>query len=407
MTQKIALQDHTEIARTRTMSALHDLGADALIATSPANVQYLTGYRSWTHPMHISNQTYALLTAEGKRVLVLPSSDGDFISMGEHHADEIRTFGTFYIEAADPKSTLTEAERHMAVFSAGMVNPLTWVEGLCAAIAAEGLNKATLAVDQGHLMTSYWAGLQENLPKNRLLDAFPMMLRVRSVKTAYEIDMLRQSSACTEAAIESSLGVAAQGATDREIRDAFEHSLIEAGAEHLFSAIGVGTRTCFPNVQPDGTRLEKGGLLRYDAGCRFQGYPSDLARNATLGVAPEKVSRTYQAMLAGEEAAIQHMRPGVLAGEVFEVALETTRKSGVPHYRRHHCGHAIGLDTYEIPIIRPEDRTPLQAGMTFCVETPYYELGLGGIQVEDMVVITDRGAKLLTALSRRLFELAA
>jgi Xaa-Pro aminopeptidase len=110
-------------------------------------------------------------------------------------------------------------------------------------------------------------------------------------------------------------------------------------------------------------------------------------------------------MLDGEEAAIQRMRPGVLACEVFEAAMESARQSGVPHYRRHHCGHAIGLDTYEIPIIRPDDHTPLEAGMTFCIETPYYELGLGGIQVEDMVLVTDSGVEMLTTLSRELFEL--
>jgi Xaa-Pro aminopeptidase len=232
-----------------------------------------------------------------------------------------------------------------------------------------------------------------------------LMLRVRAVKTCYEIEMLRQSSTCTEKAIMDSLAVAANHATDIEIQSAFKKSLIDSGAEHLFSAIGVGTRSCFPNVVPEGTHLERGGLLRYDAGCRFQGFPSDLARNAVIGTAPERVRQIYQAMLNGEEAAIQFMRPGVLASEVFEVAMEATRKSGVSHYRRHHCGHAIGLDIYESPIIRPDDSTPLEAGMTFCIETPYYEVGLGGIQVEDLVVVTEDGSELLTALSRDLFEL--
>lgn len=406
MSGKVELQDHVSLAIERTLVALRDAGVDALVATSPANIQYLTGYRSWTQPLLTASTTFLVLTAERKRILVLPQSESDFIAMSEYEADEVRTFGTFYIESAAPGAELTENEQNMARLSSGKMNTLTWAELLCDALAAEGLSKAILAVDEGHLVPSYWLLLQEKLPEAELRDAFQLMLRVRAVKTPYEIEALRQSSACTEAAILASLRVATGGATDREIRDAFEKSLIESGAEHFFSAIGVGSRTCFPNVQPDGTPLQGGGLLRYDVGCRLQGYSSDLARNATLGPAPEKVRRYYQAMLSGEEAAIQHMRPGVLACDVFAAAMEAVAKSGMPHYKRHHCGHAIGLDMYEMPIIRPDDRTPLESGMTFCIETPYYELGLGGIQVEDMVAVTDGGAEMLTGLSRELFELA-
>ena len=407
MEQGTKLRDHFYIAIECTRAMLSDAEADALIVTSPANVQYLTGYSSWTHPMHITNQTMVILTAEGKRILLIPSTDGDFISMNNFEADEVQTYGTFYIESAETGINLKGQELHMANFTPKMVNTLNWADALYAALEAEGLSKATLAIDQGHLMPSYWELLGEKLNRAKLKDAFLLMLQVRAIKSSYEIEMLRQSSACTEAAIRSSLEIAASGATDSVIRDVFKKSLIDAGAQHLFSAIGVGTRTCFPNVQPDGTRLIQGSHLRYDVGCRYKGYASDISRIATLGPAPKKVRRYYEAMLNGEEAAIQILGPGVLACDVFEVAMEAVRKSGVPHYKRHHCGHAIGLDTYEIPVIKPNDHTPLKAGMTFCIETPYYELGFGGVQVEDMVVITDNGVELLTDLSRELFELVA
>jgi Xaa-Pro dipeptidase len=400
-----ALNEHVRLARERTATALQLAGAQALVASSPANIQYLTGYRSFFHNMHIVNQSFVLLTPEGKCVLVVPSSDGDFVAMGGFSADEVQTYGTFYVEPADGGAVLTDHEVPFASLAASMVNKMTWVQGLQSALEAEGIAKVVVAVDQGHLMPSFWQQIQAALPQAKLLDAFPLMQRVRAVKTPFEIELLRRSSSCSEAAIQNALKVAAHGATDLEIRDAFEKSLIDSGADHLFSAIAVGSRTSLPNVLPNGTRLRPGGLVRFDAGCYYRGYASDLARNATLGRAPQKVRHLYHAMCVGEEAALAAMRPGIQACQVFDAAVQGVRKSGVPQYRRHHCGHAIGLEMYEPPIIRRDDTTPLEEGMTFCIETPYYELGFGGIQVEDMLVVRADGPELLTALSRQLFEL--
>lgn len=400
-------QAHLEHALGRSLAVLRKAGADALIAASPANVRYLTGSSGWTHSMHITNQTYVVLTADGKKTLVMPSTDGDFLSMYDYAVDEVRTFGTFFIEAPEREKPLSAEEAHMRAFAARMISGRDSVQALCEALEAAGLSRAKLLLDSSHMMVSTWRRIEEALPKAEVVDGFLPLLRARAVKSEYEIELLRRSSACTEAAIVASLQAAAAGATDVEIRSAFQKSLADAGAEHVFSAVGGGTRTCFPNVLPNGTRLAAGEVLRYDVGCRYQGYASDLARNALQGEPPAKLRQYYTAMLNGEEAGLQAIRPGARAGDVFEAAMTAARKSGVPHYRRHHCGHAIGLDVYEAPVIRADDPTPLEAGMTFCIETPYYELGFGGVQVEDMVVVRPDGFELLTALNRDLLPIAA
>jgi Xaa-Pro dipeptidase len=94
--------------------------------------------------------------------------------------------------------------------------------------------------------------------------------------------------------------------------------------------------------------------------------------------------------------------PGAAASYVFSEAVDRVRAEGIPHYRRHHVGHGIGLETYEPPILSPNTEIPLEAGMVFEVETPYYELGFGGTFIEDTVVVTDSGAKVLTELPREL-----
>ena len=90
------------------------------------------------------------------------------------------------------------------------------------------------------------------------------------------------------------------------------------------------------------------------------------------------------------------------ASEIFASAVAVVEQGGIRPYRRHHCGHGIGLSVYEAPIISPGVDTPLAAGMTFCFETPYYQVGWGGMMVEDLVLITGDGMTVLTDGDRGL-----
>lgn len=91
----------------------------------------------------------------------------------------------------------------------------------------------------------------------------------------------------------------------------------------------------------------------------------------------------YEALLAGEQAELDALRPGIEASAILDLAVRTVEQRGVAPYRRQHCGHGIGSDVYEPPIVNGSSATPLAEGMTFCLETPFYQLGWGGIMVED------------------------
>lgn len=96
------------------------------------------------------------------------------------------------------------------------------------------------------------------------------------------------------------------------------------------------------------------------------------------------------------------MKPGVKAKQLYEITVQTTRESGLPQFKRTHCGHGIGLEMYDPPVLRETTEIPVEAGMVFCVEAPYYELGLGGIQVEDTVVVTPTGVEYLSPATKPL-----
>src|SRR5690606_2044931 len=139
--------------------------------------------------------------------------------------------------------------------------------------------------------------------------------------------------------------------------------------------------SAFSDAYATDRRLAVGDLVRFDVGCTLEGYWSDIGRTAIVGEADALQRSRYEAILAGEQAQLDAARPGLTAAQLFNLAVETVERHGLTPYRRHHCGHGIGLDVYERPIVSAAADQPLETGMTLCVETPYYELGWGGMMV--------------------------
>jgi Xaa-Pro aminopeptidase len=143
-------------------------------------------------------------------------------------------------------------------------------------------------------------------------------------------------------------------------------------------------------------------MIRFDADCVHQWYFSDIARNAVVGEPNSKLKVSHAGVVAGLQAAAAVMQPGVKACDVFRAGLQAVRTHGIPHYDRHHIGHAIGTVCYDDPLIGPADQTVLEEGMVINIETPYYELGFGGAHVENTILITQTGCEPFQKMSLEL-----
>ncbi len=205
-----------------------------------------------------------------------------------------------------------------------------------------------------------------------------------------------------EKAYQAALAGAREGMTELEMTLVMDSETLRQGCDPVFSVVAFGERSALPNAVPGDRRLQAGDIIRFDIGCRSEGYYSDIARTAIFGKATPKVDAYYRAILEGEEEAIKEVRAGVPANRVFQTAVESTRRAGIPHYRRHHVGHGIGLDLYDTPILNEATSTPLEAGMVLEVETPYYEVGFGGLQVEDTILVTENGSQRITETTSEL-----
>ena len=127
-----------------------------------------------------------------------------------------------------------------------------------------------------------------------------------------------------------------------------------------------------------------------------------LARCATRKKREDRRGRGPFARAAGGARGIEAIRPGVRCAEIFRVVMETVRAQGIPHFERSHVGHGIGINNYDAPDLAPRSTEVIEEGMVLCVETPYYELGFAGLQLENTVVVRAHGAESLMALDNEL-----
>ena len=308
------------------------------------------------------------------------------------------------MDRADPTAFEASERRQDALYNLNDDgDPL---RALAAAINDAGLSGGRIAIDELGLMPGYWQRLQELLPQADLVDGFQLFRHIRAVKTPEEIMRLRRAAEIAEQSIESALAVAREDVTEEDLARAFHGRTVLEGGLPVLGCIGFGLRSAMPNVMPSAARLKRGEVIRFDVGGRFQHYRADIARIATLGPPPPKVSQYYSALHRGVLRACEMIKPGVRAADVFAACVETVQREGIPHYARSHIGHGIGIDGYDMPDIAPNSQHMFEAGMVLCVETPYYELGWCGLQVEDMVVVRDDGVENLMTTDGSLMVIA-
>jgi Xaa-Pro aminopeptidase len=144
-----------------------------------------------------------------------------------------------------------------------------------------------------------------------------------------------------KAGVRKAIGILREGVTEKELEQAFNLGVVEAGAIPFFATICSGKRSAHPNTVPSERKIAKGEVVRFDIGSRYRFYLSDIARTFVMGQPNASQQRCWNAVLAGERAAMETMKPGVTAGEVFEAGVQAARAAGLPNFKRNHVGHGI------------------------------------------------------------------
>jgi Xaa-Pro aminopeptidase len=387
-------------ARARRLMA--ERGIDALVATSPDNVTYTSGYWAMSHWARPGPQVYAVIPADPVSTPCLITSSGnlDHVVEGETWVTEAYRYG-FFATRTDG-GELSETERRYAALLAGPDHGDA-AAALLAALRDRKLERARLAIEETSISPASLERVRRELTGAEIVPGAALLRAVRAVKTPEEVERLRGAVRATERGIEAALAVARPGMPERELLRAFDQAALGAGAWPVLSmCIGSGPRSALSNCQAGDRVLRSGEVIRFDGGVRYRYYRSDIARIAALGEPGDKARRYYEALRRGVERGIAAVRQGVRAAEIFRTVMETVRAEGIPHFERGHVGHGIGINNYDAPDLAPGSVETIEEGMVLCVETPYYELGFAGLQLENTVVVGAGGAERLTTLGDEL-----
>lgn len=236
------------------------------------------------------------------------------------------------------------------------------------------------------------------------LDAAPVLAELRMSKDASELRAMRQAVAIVEQGLHAAIAAIRPGVTEREIADAWERAMLEAGSDGkaFDTIVASGPNSANPHHTVGERRVQAGDLIILDGGARYGGYISDITRTVALGDIGHDARAIYEAVRRANEAGRAAVRPGASGAAVDAAARTVIDAAGFGQYFIHRTGHGIGIETHEPPYLSSAAQTPLPLGSTFSVEPGVYIAGVGGVRIEDDVVLTERGGESLTVFERGL-----
>jgi Xaa-Pro aminopeptidase len=227
---------------------------------------------------------------------------------------------------------------------------------------------------------------------------------LRAVKDEEELEAIRGAAAIGDAAFARLAEERFVGRTERELAWRMEQLLHEEGAHGLSFPVVVaaGATGAAPHAKPGDRAVEAGETVVVDAGAVLDGYCSDCTRTFATGELPEELAHAYGVCLEAQLAGLGAVRAGVSGVDADAAARTVIEEAGFGEAFGHGLGHGIGLVVHEEPVLRRESTDVLEPGNVVSVEPGIYLSGLGGIRIEDLVIVTDDGAEVLTPFTKEL-----
>ena len=231
--------------------------------------------------------------------------------------------------------------------------------------------------------------------------------RLRAVKDAGELSKMRAAADLISEVWTGTVRRMKAGISELQVAADLEYAMKSHGASgpSFETIVASGTRSAWAHARATSKLLKKNELVVMDQGAILRGYCSDMTRTVFLGRPSDRVRRMYHAVLDAQQAAKSVIKAGVTAGEVDAAARQVLKREKLAQYFTHSTGHGLGMEVHEMPRLAAGESVVLEAGMVVTVEPGVYIEGLGGIRIEDDVVVTTNGAEELTSATREFLEL--
>lgn len=242
-------------------------------------------------------------------------------------------------------------------------------------------------------------GIAAGLPDLEIVETPRLGRDLRRVKEPAEIELLEAAAACVEQGIAAGLALIRPGVTDREVSAAIAAGARRAGADSIsFLQVKAGARSAFPDAEAIGRRFEAGEIGFIDMGILHRSYRGDFTRAFVLGEPPEELLRLIETVDRVQRQVVALVRPGVACQDLYRQARELFTASGYPDAIPHHLGHGIGVGDDSVPSIVPTSPDTFLEGEVVCIEPGVYLPGIGGVRIEDTLVIQSSGPRILSKI---------
>jgi len=237
----------------------------------------------------------------------------------------------------------------------------------------------------------------------RLEPAGDLVEELRVVKDRGEIEAIRRAGKLTAEVLAEVLPQVRPGALEQDLAAETEYRMRKKGAEGAAfqTIVASGPRSALPHARPSSKALQESELVIIDLGAILGGYAADMTRTFFLGEPSYRVRKLYSAVLKAQEEAVRTVQEGTPAGEIDAAARRILAKHGVARFFLHSTGHGVGLEIHERPRLGKGETTCLRAGSVITVEPGIYLEGVGGIRIEDTVLVGPKDPEILTPASKQ------
>lgn len=402
--------------QSRALRYMEECGVDAIVATSPINVGYISGYFCWLNsllreymarPGASSNlpDAYAIFTSDGETALVVNSI---------FSADAIRLSGTnvylFGSPGLDHSELATSPAEYEELWNllTRTSQPVSPVSALTAALCDKGLSNAQIGIELDGMPQEKSRQVFDGLPGASFRDCTNLLRLVRAAKTPEEIERLTRAAEISEAAGMEALTLARPGTSVRELVQQFHARAAAMGA--VFDHFAYSPRGLGIAMEAD-SQLSVNDILYVDFGCKFGQYYSDTGLTLAMTELVPPLERRYAALQASIAAGVSQMKPGVKAS-----AIQRSMTDEIASHEFGSCfphGHGLGLEVRDYPIIVPDSGLmihddcvnvpadlPMEEGMVNNLEACFFLPGIGSVHLEKTYLVTADGNRELVTQDR-------
>jgi len=351
----------------RLITHIQSAGLDAIIALSPENVTYVSGFVVPSQSLMRWRHAICIVTADGGISMVAIDMESNTVKA---HAgiDDLRVYREF---TDDPMDKLAETLKDLK------------------------LDDAKIGIEMEFFPAKDFASLQKNLPTIHWMAADAIFNKARQVKTPNELALLRSLSKLTDKAIGDTLRQAKVGMREMDLAGLLLTSLFAGGAEsYKLMIIASGERSQFPNVGPTDRKLKEGDLIRMEIFGQKNGYLTGVCRTAVVGDATPEQYKIWSNLIQCKYLVMDLIKPGASCPDIYRKFLQKFSELGFEPIS--FVAHGIGLHLHEEPYMGRYGNQVVQAGMVGAFEPLVYIPRRFGMQNKDMFCVTDAGCELLS-----------